>query len=106
MITSEEASQEVRASFDDFLRANLVAGQPAQVQQRLNDGVDLTVRSADGRREISEFELGQRVAALRGRFLLYLRRDLVLRLSAPGRDYRERKPHGGDHGHVAFVECS
>ena len=57
VIASEEAGQEVRASFDAFLRANLVAGQPAQVQQRLNGGVDLTVRSADGRREISESSL-------------------------------------------------
>ena len=57
VITSEEAGQEARASFDDFLRANLVAGQPLQVQQRLNAGVDLTVRSADGRREISESSL-------------------------------------------------
>ena len=57
VMMSEEAGQEARASFDDFLRANLVAGQPAQVQQRLNGGVDLTVRSADGRREISESSL-------------------------------------------------
>jgi ABC-2 type transport system permease protein len=37
-----------------MLRASLLAGQPADVQQRLADGVDLTVRSADGRREFSQ----------------------------------------------------
>lgn len=37
-------------AFEDRLRAGLLAGQPAAVQQRLGDGVTVTVRSADGRR--------------------------------------------------------
>ncbi len=41
VIINAASSEGVRASFDDFLRANLVAGQPAQVQRRLRDGVRL-----------------------------------------------------------------
>jgi ABC-2 type transport system permease protein len=44
----------LRGRFDDFLRANLIADQPLPVQQRLNGGVDLTIRSPDGRREFSQ----------------------------------------------------
>ena len=46
--------QDVRDSFDVFLRTNLAAGQAPDVRQRLVSGVDVTVRSADGRREFSE----------------------------------------------------
>lgn len=43
----------VREQFDDFLRANLAAGLPADVQRRAVEGPSITVRSADGRREIN-----------------------------------------------------
>ena len=43
-----------RRGFDAMLRASLLAGQPADVQQRLATGVDLTVRAADGRREFNQ----------------------------------------------------
>ena len=42
----------VWAQFDDFLRANLVATQPGDVQVRAVDGLSLTVRAADGSREV------------------------------------------------------
>ncbi len=42
----------VQQRFDDFLRRNLVRNQPAAVQQRLLDGVNLTIRSATGGREL------------------------------------------------------
>ncbi len=44
---------EARDAFDDFLRANLVAALPDAVRQRLLDGSHLTLRSADGRHEVS-----------------------------------------------------
>jgi ABC-2 type transport system permease protein len=43
----------VREQFDDFLRANLAAGLPADVQRRAVAGPSITVRSADGRREMN-----------------------------------------------------
>jgi ABC-2 type transport system permease protein len=43
----------VRGQFDDFLRANLAAGLPAAAQRRAIEGPSITVRSADGRREIN-----------------------------------------------------
>ncbi len=43
-----------REDFDDFMRVNLAAGLPEKARQRVLDGVDLTVRSADGRREMGE----------------------------------------------------
>jgi ABC-2 type transport system permease protein len=40
--------------FDDFVRANLVAGLPADVQQRLLEGPTLTVHDTSSGREFSE----------------------------------------------------
>ena len=50
----QAASSEAIDSLDDLIRANLLVDQPPQVRDRLAAGVDLTVRSPDGRREISE----------------------------------------------------
>jgi len=44
----------VQGDFDAFLRANLAVGLPDEVKNRVLSGSDLTVRSADGRREASE----------------------------------------------------
>jgi ABC-2 type transport system permease protein len=43
----------VRDQFDDVLRAHLAAGLPADAQRRAIEGPSITVRSADGRREIN-----------------------------------------------------
>ncbi len=43
----------VREQFDDFLRANLAAGLPADARRRAIEGPSITVHSADGRREIN-----------------------------------------------------
>ena len=43
----------IQNDFDQFLRANLVSGLPAQAQERALKGVELTVRSADGKQELS-----------------------------------------------------
>ena len=47
-------SQVARAAFDDALRAGLLAGQPAAARERLLRGLELTLRSADGSRELSQ----------------------------------------------------
>lgn len=51
---SEAPPDSAQRAFDAMLRASLLAGQPLAVQQRLADGVNLTVRSIDGRREFSQ----------------------------------------------------
>jgi len=45
----------IQSDFEDFVRANLVSGLDEPVALRAFDGTHLTVRSADGSREISEF---------------------------------------------------
>lgn len=40
-----------RSAFEDVVRAGLLADQPEAVRQRLTQGIDVTVRSTDGRRE-------------------------------------------------------
>lgn len=45
---------EVRGRFNDLLRESLAAGLSPRVQQRLEDGLHVTVRSADGRQEFGE----------------------------------------------------
>ena len=47
-------NERTRQRFDAFLRTNLVADQPEAVQHRVTDGINLTLRSADGRREVNE----------------------------------------------------
>ena len=51
---SETPPGAARRAFDAMLRASLLAGQPAEIQQRLAGGVNLTVRSLDSRREFSQ----------------------------------------------------
>jgi len=53
----EEPGSAVRSRFDDLLVANLVAGLPDDVQRRAVEGVSVTVRSADGRRELDSENL-------------------------------------------------
>ncbi len=51
---SEAPPGATQRAFDAMLRSSLLVDQPAAVQQRLTEGVSLTVRSADGRREFSQ----------------------------------------------------
>jgi len=46
-------SSSAQRRFDDLVRANLVAALPKDVAQRVQSGVDLTARSADGQQEVS-----------------------------------------------------
>jgi ABC-2 type transport system permease protein len=56
-IWDEEPSVAARGRFDDLLAANLVAGLPDDVQRRAVEGISVTVRSADGRRELDSENL-------------------------------------------------
>jgi ABC-2 type transport system permease protein len=51
---SETPPGAAQRAFDAMLRASLLAEQPADIQRRLAGGVELTVRSIDGRREFSQ----------------------------------------------------
>lgn len=58
VVTLDEAADgSALDSFDDLVRANLMVAQPAEVRDRLLAGADLTIRSPDGRHEISESSL-------------------------------------------------
>jgi ABC-2 type transport system permease protein len=51
---SDAPGEAIQSDFENFLRANLVRGLPDAVARRVSRGFDLTMRSADGRREIKE----------------------------------------------------
>jgi ABC-2 type transport system permease protein len=50
----EQPGDEAERIIRDYLRENLLAGQPEAVQYRLSEGIVLAVQSADGSREIHE----------------------------------------------------
>lgn len=54
LIYLEEPNDSAQEQFQDLVRANLLAGQPAAVAERLAQGSHLVVRSADGRQEMTE----------------------------------------------------
>ena len=49
----EDPSESIYGDISDFIRVNLVAAQPANIQERLVDGPRLVVRTADGSREFN-----------------------------------------------------
>ena len=49
----QEPAEMIQNDFEYFLRANLVSTLPGKVQSRALNGVELIVRSADGRQEVS-----------------------------------------------------
>jgi ABC-2 type transport system permease protein len=56
LVYLDEPGAAAREQFTGFLRANLLAGQPAQVAERVAQGSRLTVRSADGSQQMSDRE--------------------------------------------------
>jgi ABC-2 type transport system permease protein len=56
LVSLEEPSSSAIDQFEAFVRANLLAGFPPQVSQRISDGDELVVRSLDGRRSMREDE--------------------------------------------------
>ena len=53
MFSLENPGDNVTEDFSNFLSYNLLLHQPQEVQQRLNEGFQVTIRSADGSREVS-----------------------------------------------------
>jgi ABC-2 type transport system permease protein len=51
---SDAPTSGVQNAFRSFVRQNLVAGMPQEVQNRLVEGSSVTVQSMDGRREMSD----------------------------------------------------
>jgi ABC-2 type transport system permease protein len=56
LVSLEQPSASAEDQFRDLVRANLLASQPAAIQERLKNGNRLTVRAADGSREVAESE--------------------------------------------------
>lgn len=55
-VAIKDLSSSARNQFSSFLRANLLAGKPQVVVQRLISGDQLTVRSLDGSRQMGEHD--------------------------------------------------
>ena len=53
LVSLKEPSVSARSQFQDLVRANLLADQPAAIRERLKNGNHLTVRAADGSREVA-----------------------------------------------------
>ena len=49
----KEPDNQVQSRFEDFLRLNLLAGQPAQIARRISAGDSVVIQSADGSREMA-----------------------------------------------------
>ncbi|MGE5220811.1 MAG: ABC transporter permease [Omnitrophica WOR_2 bacterium] len=65
--------QPIQRDFADFLRLNLVSGQPQAVQTRLIEGANLTVRSMDGAREMdSSSALGFVIPVVAGFLFMFV----------------------------------
>jgi ABC-2 type transport system permease protein len=62
---------EIRQEFDDFVRANLVASFPSNVQQRLLDGSSITVKDIASNRQFNENELINILLPLAATFLFF-----------------------------------
>lgn len=54
LVFTDQPGSEVEEQFEDFLRINLLRGQPEPVVQRVMSGDNLTVRTPEGSREMSE----------------------------------------------------
>ncbi len=54
MVSLKEPSQGAQDQFRAFVRASLLASQPAEVAARLSQGDNLVVRSADGTRQLAQ----------------------------------------------------
>jgi len=68
----DSPGEAVRDDFDDLMRANLSVGLPGDVQRRVLEGIDLTVRSADGRREAgSESFINLFMPLIAGMFFMF-----------------------------------
>ncbi|MGC9349533.1 MAG: ABC transporter permease [Anaerolineae bacterium] len=67
----EEPGEGVRDDFASYVRASLLSRQPARARAVLEEGLDLTVRSLDGRREISQGNVASFILPFISVFFLY-----------------------------------
>jgi len=56
LVYLKEPDSRIQTQFEDFLRANLFAGQPSAIAKRLSDGTTFIALSADGKRQMGENE--------------------------------------------------
>lgn len=56
LVSFKDPDESAQATFAAFLRANLTAGQPADIVHRLNEGTSLEIVSLDGMRSMAQDE--------------------------------------------------
>jgi ABC-2 type transport system permease protein len=54
LVSLKTPSSQIQNQFTDFIKANLLTGQSAQVANRLSSGSNMVIRSADGSREMGQ----------------------------------------------------
>jgi ABC-2 type transport system permease protein len=72
LVALEMPGDDVQAQFRDFLRANLVAHQPAGIATRLLEGAAVVVRASQGNRQMASNQILNIVLPLAGGFLFIL----------------------------------
>ncbi len=53
LVFLKEPDSSITSQFTDFLRANLLASQPAAIAARITEGTDYTIQSPDGKQSLS-----------------------------------------------------
>jgi ABC-2 type transport system permease protein len=72
LVYQTDAPQEaVREQFSRFIRANLAAGQPPDVQTRLIEAPSITMRTLDGSREVSSGNIANVILPFAAAFLFF-----------------------------------
>ncbi len=72
LVALEPPGDDVQAQFREFLRANLVAHQPAGITTRLLEGAALVVRASQGNRQMAANQILNVLLPLAGGFLFIL----------------------------------
>jgi len=72
LVALETPGDDVQTQFREFLRANLVAHQPAEIATRLLEGAAVVVRASQGNREMAANQILNIILPLAGGFLFIL----------------------------------
>ena len=72
MIALDTLSESAQNQFTNFIRNNLLAGQPPQIVQRLIEGPKMTVRASSEARHVSENQILNILLPLAGGFLFFI----------------------------------
>jgi ABC-2 type transport system permease protein len=54
LVSLKTPSSDIQGQFSDFMQANLLSKQPAQIARRVSSGSNIVIRSADGTREMGQ----------------------------------------------------